>query len=135
MLSVDKYTTVLNDVKEAVVMTPFLEKTLLTTEKVTTSDEVHKHTEKITTSEEVFKGNYEVYKCIEKITTNEDVDKGTEKLEDMKQEVFTIRNKDSDKFEGKSKGSTGWFNIDHVFLKRKVSTIEQYFYIFLRKGY
>ena len=84
MLSVDKYTTVLDYVKQAVVMTSFLEKTLLKTEKVTTSDEVHKYTENITTIEEVLKGTYEVYKCIENITTNEDVDKGTEKLEDMK---------------------------------------------------
>ena len=31
----------------------------------------------------------------------------------MKKAVFTIRRKDSDKFEGQYKGSTGWFNIDH----------------------
>ena len=49
------------------------------------------------------------------ITTNEEVDKGTEKLEYMREAVVTIRRKDSDKFEGHSKGSTGWFNIDHEF--------------------
>ena len=44
MLSVDKYINVLDDKKESVVTTPLLEKQLLTTEKVTTSDEVHKLT-------------------------------------------------------------------------------------------
>ena len=57
---------------------PFLEKKLLTTEKVTTSDNLHKLTEKI--------------------TTNEEVDKGTENLEDMKEAVLTTRRKDLYKF-------------------------------------
>ena len=52
------------------VTTPFLEKKLLTTEKVTTSDEVQKRTENITTSEWVFKGTDEVHKRTEKITTS-----------------------------------------------------------------
>ena len=81
---VDKDTNVLDDKKEAVVTTSFLEKKLLTAEKVTTSDEVHKHTEKFTTSEGFLKSADEVHKRTEYITTNEDVDKGTEKLEDMK---------------------------------------------------
>ena len=51
MSSVDKYTNVLDDEKEAVVTTPFSEKNLFTTEKVTTSDDVPKRTENITTSE------------------------------------------------------------------------------------
>ena len=89
------------------------------TEKVTTSDELHKRTEKIATSEEVVKGTDEVQKINDNITTNEDVDKGTEKLEDMKEAVFTIRRKCSDKFEGQSTGSTGWFNLDHKQRKRK----------------
>ena len=42
----------------------------------------------------------------------------------MKEAVVTIRRKDSDKFEGRSKGSTGWFNLDNEFLKRKISTLE-----------
>ena len=79
---------------------PSLEKKLLTTEKVTTSYEVHKLTEKITTSEEVVKGADKVHKNTKSITTNEEVDKGTEKLEDMKEVVVTIRGKYSDKFEG-----------------------------------
>ena len=95
------------------VTTPLLEKQLLTTEKVTTIDEVHKRTENITTSEEFIKCNYEVHKRTEKITTNEEVDKGSEKLEDMKEEVVTIRRKYSDKLEGQYKGYTGWFNLDH----------------------
>ena len=77
MLSVDKDSNVLDDKKEAVVMTPFSEKKLLATEKVTTMDDSHKHTQKFTTSEEVVKGFDEVQKRIENITTNEDVYKGT----------------------------------------------------------
>ena len=92
---------------------PFLEKKLLTTKKITTRDEVHKSTEKVTTREEVVKVTDEVNKGTDNITTNEEVDKGTEKLEDMKKAVVTIRRKDSEKFEGNSKGYTGWFNLDH----------------------
>ena len=61
-MSVDKYTNVLDDEKEAVVTTPLSEKESLTTEKVTTSHEVQKRTEKITTSEDIVKGNDEVHK-------------------------------------------------------------------------
>ena len=90
MSSVDKDTNVFDDQKEAVVPTPFPEKKLLTTEKVTKSDEVHKHTEEITTSQVVVKGIDEVQKRIKNITTSEEVVKGTEKLEDMKEAVVTI---------------------------------------------
>ena len=82
--------------KETAVTTPLSEKKLLTTEKVATFDEVHKRNEKIITIEEVVKGTDEVHKCTEKNTTNEEVDKGYEKLEYMKEAVFTIRGKDSD---------------------------------------
>ena len=107
ILLVDKYTNVLDDKKEAVVTTPLSEKKWFTTEKVTTSDEVHKRTEKIKTRDEVVKGTAEFHKLTEKITTNGEVDKSTEKLEDMKEAVFTILRKDSDKFEGQSKGYIG----------------------------
>ena len=113
MSLVDKYTNVLDDKKQAVVTTPFSEKKLLTNEKVTTSDEVHKRNDNITTSEEVVKGTDEVHRRTENITTNEEVYKGTGKLEDTKEAVVKIHRKDSDKFEGRSKGSTGWFNLDH----------------------
>ena len=33
----------------------------------------------------------------------------------MKDPVVQICRKDSDKFDGKSKGYTGWFNLDHDF--------------------
>ena len=79
MLSVDKYTNILDDKKEAVVTKPLYKNKLLTTEKVTTIDEVHKRTDKITTSEEVFESTDEVHKITDKITTNEEVDKDTEK--------------------------------------------------------
>ena len=104
-----------------------LEKKLLSTEKFTTSVEVHKRTEKITTSEGVVKGTYEVHRYTENITTNDEVDKGTEKLEDMKEAVVTICRNDSDKFEGHSKVSTGWFNPDHKFFFKQ-STLEPDFY-------
>ena len=100
----------------------------MTTEKVTTSDEVHKHTDNFTTSEEVVKGTDEVKKLTENITTNDDIDKGTEKLEYIKEPVVTIRRKYSYKFEVQSKVSTGWYNLDGDFFKRKCSTIEPYFY-------
>ena len=45
------------------------------------------------------------------------VDKGTYELEDMKEAVVTIRRKDADNFDGRSKGYTGWFNIDSQFKK------------------
>ena len=80
------------------VITPFSEKTSLTTEKVTKGDEVHKCIDNITTSEEVVKVTDEIHKRTEKITTNEEVDKGSEKLEDMKEAVVIIHTKDSDKF-------------------------------------
>ena len=42
----------------------------------------------------------------------------------MKETVVTIHRKDSNTFEGQSKGSTGWFYIDHEFLKIQISTLE-----------
>ena len=110
------------------VTTPFPEKKVLTTEKVITSDEVHKRTENITTGEEVVKGIDKVHKSTDNITTHEEFDKGTEKLEYMKEAVVTIRRKDYDEFDGQSRISIGWFNLDHEFLKRKVSAIEPDFY-------
>ena len=100
----------------------------MTTERVTTSDEVHKRTEKITTNEDSEKGTDEVHKCTDEITTSKEVEKGSEKLEDTKEAVVTIRRKDSDQFEVQSKVSTGWFNLDHEFQKRKFSTLEPDFY-------
>ena len=73
---------------------------------------MHKHIENFTTIEEFVKGFDKFHKRTDNITTNEDVDKGTEKLEYMKEAVVKIHRKDSDKFEGKSKGYTGWFNIN-----------------------
>ena len=124
MQSVDKDSNVFDDKKEEVVTTPLTEKKSLTTEKVTTSDEVNKHTEKFKTSEEVVKGTEEVQKRTGDIITNEDVDKGTGKLEYMKEAVFPIRRKDFYKFKGQSKGSTGWFNVDNEFQERNIFTLE-----------
>ena len=84
MLSVNKYTNVLDDKKESVVTTPLSKNKLLKTEKVTTSDELHKSTDKIKKGEEFVEYTDEVHKHSDNITTNEEGDKGTEKLEDMK---------------------------------------------------
>ena len=77
----------MDDKKEAVATTPFSEKKLLITEKVTTSDDVHKRTKNIITSEEVVKG--------------------TKQCENMKRVVVIIYRKDPDNFEGQSKRYTG----------------------------
>ena len=53
----------------------------------------------------------------------------------MKEAVVTILSKDLDNFEGKSKESTGWFNLDCDFLRRNISTLEPDFYKKIRKGY
>ena len=42
----------------------------------------------------------------------------------MEEPVHTIRGKYLDNFQGQYTGSTGWFNIDHEWLKRKFSTLE-----------
>ena len=51
----------------------------------------------------------------------------------MKEAVITTRSKDLDNFEGQSKGSTVWFNLDHELIF--FSTLEPDFYIFLWEGY
>ena len=51
----------------------------------------------------------------EKVTTSEEVDKVTKILDDMKEAGVKIHRKDLDNFEGKYKGSKGWFNIDYNF--------------------
>ena len=66
----------------------------------------------------------------EKVTTSEEVGRGNKNVDDMKEAVVKTLRKDLDNFEYKSKGPTGWFNIDHNFLKRKVSTLEPDFYDF-----
>ena len=43
----------------------------------------------------------------------------------MIEAVVTIHGKDSDKFEGQSKGSAGCFNINHEFLKRNIPHLNQ----------
>ena len=74
---------------------------------------MNKITEKIAITNAVFKGTEKVQKLTENITTNEKVAKGTDKLEYMKEAVVKIRRKDLDKFEGYSKESIGWFNLDN----------------------
>ena len=74
MSSVEKDSNVLDDKKETVVTTLLSEKKSLKTEKVTTSDELHKRIENFTTSEDGVKGFDEVYKRTENYK-NEDVEK------------------------------------------------------------
>ena len=50
-----------------------------------------------------------------KVTPSEEVEKGTKHLDDMKEEMITIRRKDFNNFEGQSIGSACWFNIDNEF--------------------
>ena len=71
----------------------------------------------------------------EKVTTSEEVDKGTKHLENMKEAVVTIRRKYLDNFEGQSKVSTGWFNLDHEFLKESCLHLNRTPIKTLRKGY
>ena len=47
------------------------------------------------------------------VTTSEEVDTCATFLDDMKEAVVTIRDNYLNKFEGRSTGSTGWFNLDH----------------------
>ena len=63
----------------------------------------------------------------EKLTTSNEVhvDKGIEKLQDSKDAVVTIRRKNSDKFEGRSKGYTEWFNLDSEFKKGESIQLHQ----------
>ena len=65
---------------------------------------------------------------LEKKSSTKDVDKGTDELIDMKKSVVTIRRKGLDKFEGQSKGYTGWLKLDSAFLKTKISTINSELY-------
>ena len=46
----------------------------------------------------------------------------------MKEAVVAIRRKDSDKFEGQSKVSTVWFNLDNEFFLINNSALEPDFY-------
>ena len=99
MLLVEKVSNILGDRKEEVVTTEFLEK------KSSTKD--------------VDKGNDELADTplLEKKSLTKDFNKGTDELEDMKKVVSTILSKGLDKFEGQSKGYTGWFKLDSGFLK------------------
>ena len=47
----------------------------------------------------------------------------------MKEAVVTIYRKDLDNFEGRSKVSTGWFNLDNEFSKNNFSTLKLNFYL------
>ena len=54
----------------------------------------------------------------EKVTPSEGVEKETKLWNDMEEPVHTIHRKGLDKFQGQSTASTGWFNLDHEWLKR-----------------
>ena len=90
----------MGDRKEEVVTTPLLEK------KSSTND--------------VDEGTDELVDMplLEKKSLTKDVDKGTYELADIEQVVVKIRMKGLDKFEGESKGYTGWFKLDSGFLKQ-----------------
>ena len=69
---------------------------------------------------DVYEGTNELadVPLLEKKYSTNDFDKGTDELADIKQAVVTIIRKGSDKFEVKSKGSTGWFKLNSDFLKQ-----------------
>ena len=48
-------------------------------------------------------------------------------MSDMGDPVITAHIKDLDSFQGGSTESTGWFDIDNDWFKRKISTLEPYF--------
>ena len=67
----------------------------------------------------------------EKVTTSEEVEKGNKVLDDMKGAMVTIRMKDLYHFEGQYKWPTSWLNLDNGFWKRKFSSLEPDFYIYI----
>ena len=120
------------------VTTSFSKKKVLTTEKVTTSDDVQKRTEKIKKVRRLLNVMMRFTNVLRRLKS-EEVNKGSEKLEDMKEAMVTIRTKDPYNFEGQSKGSTGWLNVDHEFIEIKLSALEPDLYKkfkqdFLRPG-
>ena len=64
----------------------------------------------------------------EKVTLSEEIEKGTNILNDMKVPEIMIREKDLYTFQGQSTTPTGWFELDHQWLKRKFSPLEHDFY-------
>ena len=64
----------------------------------------------------------------EKVTPSEEVEKGTNILNNVEEPVLMTHEKYLDNFQGKYTASTGWFNLDNEWLKRKVSTLEPEFY-------
>ena len=81
MSSVDRDTKHLDGRKEAVVTKPFSEKKVLTTQKVTTSEEFHKHTKILDDKKEavvMMPLSNKKLLTTEKVTTSEEADKGTE---------------------------------------------------------
>ena len=74
---------------------------------------------------------------LEKKYSTKDVEKGNDELAGMKKAMVTIRSKGLDKFEGQSKGSTGWFKLDSGFKKKHFlqfiqNYINNFFKILLR---
>ena len=55
----------------------------------------------------------------EKVTPSEEVEKVNKMLDYIKEPVVNIRINDLDNFQGKSTGSTGWFNLDHDWFLKK----------------
>ena len=104
-------------------MMPLSKKQLSTTEKITTSEEVNNGTRNLDDTKEEVVTTQLLQK---KILTNEGVPKReedgrcTKYLHDMKEAVVTTHGNYLYNFEGRSKVSTGWFNLDHDFFKERV---------------
>ena len=113
------------------VTAPLAKIQILTTENATTSKEAHNGTKKMDDKKEAVVTAPFRKKTLfttQKVATSEDNDKGTKNPDDMKKGVVTIRWKDLNHFEGRYKESRSWFNFDHEFLSRKISTLEPDFY-------
>ena len=73
----------------------------MTTEKVTTSEELQKSTKNVDDKKEAVVTtpfSKEILFTTEKVTTSEEVDKGTKHMDYMKEAVVTIRRKYLDNF-------------------------------------
>ena len=60
----------------------------------------------------------------EKVTPSEKIEKVTTFFNNMEEPVLMISKKGVDNYYGKSKASTGLFNLDHEWFKIKFSTLE-----------
>ena len=76
-------------IKKGSIHDTIVRETILTTEKVTTSDDMQKCTENIKTSQEVVEGTYEVHKHTDEIRTSDEGVKVTDEDNKHNQKITT----------------------------------------------